>query len=79
MMLVLGATEFFEPSYQKAMIPSLIAYLEQPDPRGQMAACLLLANMPEAAAPALPGLNRLSSSSDVRVSQAAQVACRRIL
>ena len=77
--LVLGATEFFDPSYQQTMIPFLIPYLEQPDAAGQVAACQLLANMPEAAAPALPGLQRLSSSSDVRVSQAAQTACRRIL
>ena len=77
--LVLGSTEFFEPSYQKTMIPFLVAYLEQPDTAGQVAACQLLANMPEAAAPALPGLKRLSSSSDLRVSQAAQTACRRIL
>ena len=79
MTVVLGATEFFEPSYQKTMVPFLIACLENPDARGQVAACLLLANMPEVAAPALPGLRHLSSSSDVRVSQAAQTACRRIL
>jgi hypothetical protein len=76
--LILGATEFLDPDYQKAMIPFLVAYLEKPDPVGQVAACQLLANMPEAAGPALPALKRLTISAEPLVSQAAQTASDRI-
>jgi hypothetical protein len=76
--LVLGATEFFDLDYQKAMVPYLIADLEKPDVAGQVAACELLANMPEAASPALPALKRLTTSPDLSVSRAAQTAINRI-
>jgi len=76
--LILGATEFFDSDFQKAMIPLLVAYLEKPDAPGQVAACQVLANMPEAGWPALPALKRLTTSADPSVRQAAQTATERI-
>jgi hypothetical protein len=76
--LILGATEFFEPDYQKAMLPFLFAYLERPDPKGQVAACQVLASMPEVASPALPTLKHLTTSADPSVCEAAQAAVDRI-
>ena len=76
--LILGSTEFFDLDYQKAMIPFLIAYLDKPDAPSQIAACELLANMPEAASLALPGLKRLTTSAEPSVCQAAQIAVNRI-
>ena len=76
--LILGATEFFDPDYRKAMIPFLEAYLEKPVAPTQIAACQLLASMPEAASPALPALQRLTTSAEPWVSQAAQTATDRI-
>jgi hypothetical protein len=76
--LILGAIEFLDPDYQKAMIPFLVDYLEKPDAHAQVAACELLANLPEAASPALPALTRLTTSAEPSVSQAAQTAIGRI-
>ncbi len=76
--LILGATEFFDLDYQKAIVPFVVAYLERPDAPSQVAACELLANMPEAASPALPALKRLTTSAELSVSQAAQTAADRI-
>jgi hypothetical protein len=76
--LVLGAIEFLDPDYQKAMVPFLVAYLEKPQVRRQVAACGLLANMPEAASLALPALTRLTASADPTVCQAAGFAIDRI-
>jgi hypothetical protein len=76
--LILGAIEFLDPDYQKAMVPFLVAYLEKPDAPAQVAACELLANMPEAASPAQPTLKRLTTSTEPSVSQAAQTAIDRI-
>jgi hypothetical protein len=72
--LILGAVEFLDQDYQKAMVPFLIDQLEQPDGPAQVAACELLAKMSESAAPALPTLKRLAASADLAVSQAAQTA-----
>ena len=77
--LILGSTEFFDADYQKAVVPMLAGYLEKPDPRAQIAACELLAQMPEAAAPALPALTQLTRSPEPSVSQAAQAAIDRIV
>jgi hypothetical protein len=77
--LILGATEFFDPDYQKAIIPFLIDYVEKSDAPPQIAACELLANMPKTAAPALPALKRLLASADPAVCQAAQPATDRII
>jgi hypothetical protein len=77
--LILGATEFFDPDYQKAIISFLIPYLEKPDTLAQVAACELLASMPEAASPALPALKHLTSSAEPAVSQEAQTAIDRIM
>ena len=76
--LILGATEFFDLDYQKALIPFLVEYLEKPDASVQVAACELLANMPQAASPALPALERLKTSVEPSVSQAAWSALNRI-
>jgi len=76
--LILGATEFFDPEYQKAIIPFLIDYLEKSEASAQIAACELLANMPKTAAPALPALKRLTTSAGPAVCQAAQIATDRI-
>ena len=77
--LILGATEFFDPDYQKAVLPFLVAYLEKPEVPGQIAACEVLANMPEAASPALPALKCLTTSAEPSVCQAAQTATDRIM
>jgi hypothetical protein len=76
--LILGSTEFFDVDYQTAMIPFVIAELERPDPAAQIAACQLLASMPQAASPALPALTRLTTSPNLAVAQAAQAAVARI-
>lgn len=78
-MLILGSTEFFDAEYQKAIVPFLVPYLEKPDAPHEIAACDLLAQMPEAAAPALPVLNRLTASAEPSVAQAAQAAVARII
>lgn len=77
--LILGATEFFDPEYQKAIIPFLIAYVEKSDAPAQIAACDLLANMPKTAPPALPALKRLTTSAGPAVCQAAQTAIDQIM
>jgi hypothetical protein len=73
-----GATEFLDLDYQKAMIPFVVAYLDQSNSDCQGAACTLLGSMPEAAAPALPALQRLSTSDDISISQTASAAIDRI-
>jgi hypothetical protein len=77
--LILGSTEFFDVDYQVAMIPFVIAELEQADPTAQIAACQLLASMPKAAFPALPALTRLTACTNLAVSQPAQTAVARIV
>jgi len=77
--LILGSTEFFDLDYQRAMVPILIGDLERPDALAKVAACQLLTTMPEAASSALPALSRLTSSSELPVSQAAQTAEARIV
>jgi len=72
--LILGAVEFLDQDYQKAMVPFLIDQLEKADAPAQVAACELLAKMSATAIPALPTLKRLTASADPSVSQAAQVA-----
>jgi hypothetical protein len=76
--LILGATQFLDLDYQKAMIPFIVADLQQTDPAGQVASCQLLGSMPESASSALPTLNRLTTSSEISVNQAAQTAFRAI-
>ena len=76
--LILGATEFFDQDYRKAMIPFLVVYLQKPAAPAQVAACQLLTAMPEAAGPALRALQRLTTSSEPSVCHAAQSAADRI-
>lgn len=76
--LVLGATEFFEPDYQNALVPFLVNYLAKPDPATRIAASEVLAGMPQAALAALPLLQQLTTSPDQDVSRAAQAAIYRI-
>jgi hypothetical protein len=76
--LILGAIDFFDPDYQKSIIPFLVPYLEKPDVSSQIAACWLVGSMPEAAAPALPTLRHLTNSAEPSVCQAAQAAIDRI-
>ncbi len=76
--LVLGATEFLDGDYQKAMIPFLVTYLERPDSAQPIAACELLGNMPEAALAALPILKPLTTCNELSIAQAAQAAVNRI-
>ena len=55
-----------------------LANLAGVDMQEALAACQLLAKMPEVASSALPALKPLTTSSDVSVGQAAQAAITRI-
>jgi len=76
--MVLGAVEFFQPDYEKAMVPFVIAQLDKPDPARKVAICELLAKMSGAAAPGLPALRRLTTSTEPVVREAARIAVDRI-